>query len=236
MSQLAAVEQFFIDTDLFGDPQAIRHFDDIDAVEEGLIVFVITEGHPFRFVRVGKDDPVKRQCGDPFGPVVVTFLSRGQQRMQHLDRRFKHLDELHDPLVGAAQRTGVAVGVRVVLRIVFQLADIHFTHQRRNILVVFIARFGFGDGDLFENRWPDFDHAEFRDIAAKLMQAFGRPWRHNSAEIAGRDAILFLKDLRILLRIEQAQRVIVNRAALAVGAQHIDRHALHQGFQPFSQR
>ena len=68
------------------------------------------------------------------------------------------------------------------------------------------------------------------------MQAFGRPWRHNGAEIAGRDAILFLKDLRILLRIEQAQRVIVNRAALAVGAQHIDRHALHQGFQPFSQR
>lgn len=50
--------------------------------------------------------------------------------MQHLNRRFKHLDELHNPTVGAAQRTGVAVGVRVVLRIVFQLTDIHLTDQR----------------------------------------------------------------------------------------------------------
>ena len=130
MGQLTVVEQFFIDADLFGDTQAIRHLDDIDAVEEGLIVLVITEGHPFRFVGVSKDDPVKRQGGDPFGAVIVTFLGGGQQRMQHLNRRFKHLDELHNPLVGAAQRTGVAVGVRVVLRIVFQLTDIHLTDQR----------------------------------------------------------------------------------------------------------
>jgi predicted Ser/Thr protein kinase len=104
---------------------------------------------------------------------------------------------------------------QVVLRIVFQLADIHFTHQRRNILVVFIARFGFGDefgGDITKFRvvkvWPSILEQvaiaktepgdENNHIAAKLMQAFGRPWRHNSAEIAGRDAILFLKDLRIL--------------------------------------
>ena len=81
MGQLAAVEQFFIDADLFGDTQAIRHLDDIDAVEEGLIVLVITEGHPFRFVGVGEDYPVKRQGRDPFGPVVVPFLGGGQQRM-----------------------------------------------------------------------------------------------------------------------------------------------------------
>ena len=130
MGQLTVVEQFFIDADLFGDTQAIRHLDDIDAVEEGLIVLVITEGHPFRFVGVGQDDPIKRQGGDPFGAVIVPFLGGGQQRMQHLNRRFKHLDELHNPLVGAAQRTGVAVGVRVVLRIVFQLTDIHLTDQR----------------------------------------------------------------------------------------------------------
>ena len=105
MGQLTVVEQFFIDADLFGDTQAIRHLDDIDAVEEGLIVLVITEGHPFRFVGVSKDDPVKRQGGDPFGAVIVTFL-------------------------GGGQRTGVAVGVRVVLRIVFQLTDIHLTDQR----------------------------------------------------------------------------------------------------------
>ena len=118
----------------------------------------------------------------------------------------------------------------------FQFTDIHFTHQRRNILVVFITGFGFGDGDLLKNRWPDFDHAEFSNIAAKLVQALGRPRRHDGAEVAGGHAILFLEDLRIFLRIEQAQRVIVDRTAFAVGAQHIDGHALHQRFQPFSQR
>ncbi len=53
---------------IFGDTQA-RHLDDIDAVEEGLIVLVITEGHPFRLVGVSKDDPVKRQGGDPSVPL-----------------------------------------------------------------------------------------------------------------------------------------------------------------------
>ena len=51
-----------------------------------------------------------------------------------------------------------------------------------------------------------------------------------------RNAKLFFQNLRILLRIKQAQRMVIDRAALAVGAQHIDRHALHQRFQPFSQR
>jgi hypothetical protein len=68
--------------------------------------------------------------------------------MQHLDRRFKHLDELHHPLVGAAQSAGVAVGIRVILRVVFQFTDIDFTHQRRDVLVVFVTRLGFGDGNL----------------------------------------------------------------------------------------
>ena len=148
MGQLAVVKQFFIDTDLFRDTQAIRHLDDVHAVEEGLIVFVITEGHPFRFVGVGEDNPVERQGGDPFGTVIVAFLRRGQQRMQHLDRRFKHLDELHQPLVGTAQSAGVAVGIRVILRVVFQFTDIDFTDQRRDVLVVFVTGLGFGDGNL----------------------------------------------------------------------------------------
>jgi hypothetical protein len=44
--QLTVVKQFFVNFDLFGDPQAIRHFDDIDTVKERLIVFVITERDP----------------------------------------------------------------------------------------------------------------------------------------------------------------------------------------------
>ena len=236
MGQLTVVEQFFIDADLFGDTQAIRHLDDIDAVEEGLIVLVITEGHPFRFVGVSKDDPVKRQGGDPFGAVIVTFLGGGQQRMQHLNRRFKHLDEFHDPLVGAAQRAGVAVSVRVVLRVVLQFTDIDFTDQRRDILVVFVARFGFGNRNLFQNGRPYLHHTEFGDVAAKLVQAFRRPRRHDGSKIAGRHAVLFFQNLRVFLRVKQAQRMVVNRAAFAISAQHINRHPLHQGFQSFSQR
>jgi len=39
------------------------------------------------------------------------------------------------------------------LRKFFELANIDFTDQRRNILIVFIARFGFADGDLVEPLW-----------------------------------------------------------------------------------
>ena len=181
MHQLTVVKQFLVNFDLFGDPQAVRHLDDVHAVKEGLVVFVVTEGHPFRFVRVGKNDPVKRQGGDTFRPVVVSFLSGRQQRMQHLDGRFKHLDEFHNPLVSPAQRAGVTVGIRVVLREVFQLADVDLTDQRRNILVVLITGFRFGDGDLFQDRRPDFHHAEFGDVATKFVQAFGRPRGHDGA-------------------------------------------------------
>ena len=47
MGQLTVVKQFFVNFDLFGDPQAIRDFDNIDTVKERLIVFVITESDPF---------------------------------------------------------------------------------------------------------------------------------------------------------------------------------------------
>ena len=236
MHQLTVVEQFLVNLDLFGDPQAIRHLDDVHAVKESLIVFIITEGHPFGFVRVGEDYPVKRQGGDTFRPVIVPFLGRRQQRMQHFDWCFKHLHEFHNPLVGAAQRTGIAVGIRVILCEVFQLTDINFTHQRRDILVVLITRFRFGDGDLLKDRRPHFHHAEFGDIAPKLMQAFCRPRRHDGAEVAARNAKLFIQNLRIFLWIKQAQRMVVHRAAFAISAQHINRHALHQRLQAFSQR
>ncbi|MNZ96629.1 hypothetical protein D3C78_1158300 [compost metagenome] len=118
---------------------------------------------------------------------------------------------------------------------ILQLADIDLTDQRGNILVVLIARFGFGDGNLFQNRRAYFDDFEFGDVAAKLMQALGRPRRHDGAEVAIRDVIFFLQNIGILLRVEQAQRVVVNRAAFPVGAQGVDRHQLHQCFQAFCQ-
>ena len=147
--------------------------------------------------------------------------------MQHLNWRFKHLHELHHTLVGTAQRAGIAIGIRIVLRVVFQFTDIDLTDQRGDILVVLIARLGLGNRNLLQNGRPDFYHAEFGDVAAKLMQALRRPRRHDRAEIAVRDAKLFVQNLGIFLRIEQAERMIINRAAFSVGAKNIDRHALH---------
>ena len=228
MGQLTVIKQFFVNLDLFGDPQAVRHFDDINAVKERLVIFVVAESHPLRFVGVRQDNTVKRQGGDPLGAVVVTFLRGGQQWMQHLDRRFKHFDEFHNPLVCAAQCAGIAVGIRVVLRVVLQFTDIDLTNQRGNILVVLVARLGFGNRNLLQNRRPHFHHPELGNVTAKILQALGGPRRHNGAEIARRDAVLFIQNLRVFLWIKQTQRMVVDRAALAIGAEHINRHALHQ--------
>jgi hypothetical protein len=38
--------------------------------------------------------------------------------VQHLDRRFEHLDEFKHALVGEAQAAGIAVGVGIALRMV----------------------------------------------------------------------------------------------------------------------
>jgi len=68
--------------------------------------------------------------------------------MQHLDRRLEHLDEFEDALIGAIETPGIAVGVGIVLRVGLELADVDLADQRRDILVVLVARLGFRDRDL----------------------------------------------------------------------------------------
>jgi hypothetical protein len=70
---------------------------------------------------VRQHDAVERDRAEALGALVVAFLRGGQQRVQHLDRRLEHLDELQQALVGQAQAAGIAVGVRVVLRKVSSL-------------------------------------------------------------------------------------------------------------------
>ena len=122
-------EQFLVDLDLIRHPQAVGYFDDVDPVEECLVVLVVLERLPFRFVGMRQDHPFKGDGRQTFGTVVITFLSSSQQRMQHLDWCFEHFHEFHQPSVGAAQRTGEAVGIRVILGEMFQLADVNFAHQ-----------------------------------------------------------------------------------------------------------
>ncbi|MNM69603.1 hypothetical protein D3C81_812020 [compost metagenome] len=179
---------------------------------------------PLRFVGVGEDDATERQAAEALGAVVVAFLGGGQQRVQHLDRRLEHLDEFHQALVGAAQGAGVAVGVGVVLREFFQLADIHLADQRGDVLVVLVTRFGLGDGDLVEDRRVQLDHAELADVAAELVEALGCPRRHHGAQIAPRNAVFLFENGAVFVGVEQPQRRFEYRRTL----DGIEGHLLHQ--------
>ena len=96
-------------------------------------------------------NPIERDCTKPFRALVIAFLRCGQQGMQHLDRRLEHFNELEQPLVGQAQAPGETVGIGVVLSEGLELADVDFADQRRDVLIVFVARLGFRDADLLEH-------------------------------------------------------------------------------------
>ena len=134
--------------------------------------------------------------------------------MQHLDRRLEHLDELHQPLIGPAQRARIAVGVRVVLGEAFELTDVDLADQRRDVLVVLVARLGLGHGDLFQDRGIELDHLELGDVAVVLLEALDRPGRHDGAQGAARDAVVLFQDGAVLFGREQAQRRLEHRRTL----------------------
>ncbi len=128
LGQRTVEQQLVVDLDFVTDPQAVRHFDDVDPVDEGFVVLVIAEGMPLRFVGVGQQDPGERNRAEAFGTVVVALLGGGQQWVQHLDGCLEHFDEFHQALVGPAQGARVAVGVGVILRELLQFADIDLAH------------------------------------------------------------------------------------------------------------
>ena len=224
--------QLVVDLDFIGHAQAVRHLDYIDTVKKGLVVAVVLERLPFRLVRVGQDDAVERDGAEAFRALVIAFLRGRQQRMQHLDGRLEHFHEFHQALVGQAQAARIAVGVRVVLRIVFQLADVDLAHQRGNILVVFVARFRFRDGDLFQHGRIALDDAELVDVAIVFMQAFHGPRAGDVAQVAARDAVILFQDGAVLFLVEQAQRRFVDGRAF----QAIEGHVFHQRLEFFRNR
>ena len=94
-----------------------------------------------------EDDSVEGDRAEPLGALEVALLGRGEQRVQHLDRRLEHLDEFEQALVGQAQAAREAVRVGVVLGEGLELADVDLADQRRDVLVVLVARLGLRDAD-----------------------------------------------------------------------------------------
>ena len=183
-----------------------------------------------------ENDAGERNGADILGADVVALLRRGQQRVQHLDRRLEHFDELEHALVGAVEAAGVAVGVGIVLREGLELADVDLADKRGDILVVLVAGLGLGDGDLPEPRRLDLDDAELRDIAAKGRQAFVAPGRHQTGQITARNAVFLLDHRSQRLGLEQTERAFEHRADFVAGLENIDRVDLHQRLETLGQR
>ena len=236
VGELRAVDQLFIDLLLFGDAQAIGHLDEIDAVDEGLVVFIRLEAVPFGLVGMGEDDAIEGNGADVFRADIVTLLRRGQQGVQHLDRRLEHFDKFEKPLIGAVQAARIAVGVGVVLGEVFEFANIHLADEGGDVLVVFIPRLGLGDADLAQARGHQLDDAEFRQIAASFIEALETPGAHQSRELAAGDVEARLQLLAHGHGIEEAQRTFEDGADLPASLQRIDGLLLHELLQPLRQR
>ena len=133
-----------------------------------LLLRKVTHSDSFEWAKV---IPLNGRGGDTFRPVVVSLPGSPSAGCSTLIGAL-NISTNSIILVSAAQRTGIAVGIRVILCEVFQLTDINFTHQRRNIWLFSSPGSVLAVYDLFQDRQPDFHHAEFGDVATKLVQAF----------------------------------------------------------------
>ena len=234
--ELAAGQQLLVDLLLLGDAQAVGHLDDADAVEEGLVVLVGAEALPLALVGVGDDQALIGHGADVLGADVGAVLRGGEQRVQHLERRLEHLDELEKALRRAVEAARVGVGVGVVLAEVLELADVDLADQRRDVLVVLVARLGLGHADLAQLGGVQLDDRELGDVAAELVEPLHRPRRHVAEQQALRDAVALLQRRAHGDGIEQPERALEDRADAVVGGQHVDRALLHQVLEALGQR
>ena len=98
LGELARPQQLVVDFLLLGHAQAVRHLDHADTVEEGFVGAVRTEALPLALVGVRDDDALVRHGADVLGADVGAVLRRREERVQHLQRRLEHLDELEEAL------------------------------------------------------------------------------------------------------------------------------------------
>ena len=205
-AQLAGLEEFGVDHRLLGHPQAVRHLDHADAVEERLVVLVVLELLPLGLVGMGEHNALVRQGADVLGARVIAFLGRGQERMQDLDRRLEHLDEFQETLGRSVEAARVAVGVRIVLREMLELADVNLADESGDVLVVLVAGLGLGDGDLSQLGGVELDDREPREVAVEQVETLGRPRRADAGEAPGGDAVAALERRGHCFGAEEAER------------------------------
>src|SRR5208283_1552665 len=118
----------------------------------------------------------------------------------------------------------------------FQLANVHLADERRNILIVLVARLGLGDADLSKARWRKLHHGKLRNVPAKFIEPLEAPWTHRRAEPTPRNAVALFQNLCRFSGIEQAKGAFKDRADFLPGLQGVDRVDLHQRFEPLGQR
>src|SRR5206468_9962532 len=75
-SEFRSLDKFLIDLLLLGHPQAVRHLDHADAIDEGFVLFVGLEALPFGFVRMRENDTGEWNGPNILGTDVVAFLGR----------------------------------------------------------------------------------------------------------------------------------------------------------------
>src|SRR3546814_5338061 len=138
------------------------------------------------------DDPGEGNSANILRTDIVALLRRGQQRVEHLDRRLEHFDEFKKPLVRTIESARIAIGVRGVLREIFQLADIDLADQRRDIRIIFIARLSLGNADLMQARRENFFDVEARDGAVEFVESFAAPRADKARKAAAGKDILIL--------------------------------------------
>ena len=141
---------------------------------------------------MGDDQALVGHGADVLGADVGAVLRGGQQRVQHLERRLEHLDELQHALRRAVEPAGIGVGVGVVLAEVLELADVDLADEGGDVLVVLVARLGLGHADLAQLGGVQLDDGKLGDVAAELVEPLDRPWRHVAHQQALGDAVAVL--------------------------------------------
>ena len=152
-----------------------------------------------------EDDALEGNRPESLGADIIPFLRRRQKRMEHLDGRLEHFDELKKALVRVAQAAREAVGIRIILAETLELADVHLARKGRNVLVVLVARLRLGDSDLSQFGRHDLDDLELRDVAIELVQALDGPRAHDAGQAMTINVVALAQQVGEFVRSEQAQ-------------------------------